>query len=1226
MHESFKRELISIMTPYTGIRIACIILIGWFITLSDSLHAEHWKCGTPLLIKNTQPSQNSYQMNTTQVLAAAAPAAPASVGQTQRFYVHIPESTVTATCIAVGIHCYIYIDTEYEDMLSKATAKVIADTFDTDIYPKVQHWMGSEFKPGLDRDSRITILFHDVGMNESGHDYGGYFAPQDLNPISINSNRRDILYMDIFQFRERSRRTFFSSLTHEFAHLINWYQNGGTTDQRWLEEGIASFVEWGVYGTVHNLFVDNYLANPSMSLITENTTDSYYGGAFLLLLYLYEKHGGINFIRTLAAEDVLGLPAISLTLGEKKHLVDVFLKWGIANWYNNAARGNEYGYQNLRNRRITAHTPRITNYPTTSNYIPIESWGTQYFLLQNLPETLDLSLITNSQSRLHTNVAYLSPHTSSLIVTPIPLVTALNDAEFVTTHEITISNLHRNGQMLLIVTSENAQRFRYVARRGTTGEGMDIEELGKISRIEIEEPFTTLSPISIDYLNRINSQPFNPDDGIGLSHITSNRFPKIEPMSQIHLSSSYNSILIQDGNAFTTSKWGLEIFALSPSPVRIGEIATPGDAQAIVIKEDIAYIADGEAGVQVIDTENLTSPTILKTLSGFQDVRDVHLANDELYAVDAVRGLLVFNQKDIVNINYPHPRKVFKTAGIPFKVTTTKEGIVYLSDNAQGLYILSYDPLGGYLVDATIPLLMLDFEIFGKYALTVSRDLRIIDMSSILNPQHVSELNTPGLTSSVKFFEGLLYLTDQHAGLQIIDVHNVHTPRLISSHLTTGSAKDVALLYSNSDKKTYAYIADGKGGIQTFDVSKPEMPIWLNNFIANGNAYALDVYSTEAKTRVGIANGIGGLKIVEIAEPYKGQVVKDIHTISGSHGALCVKIVDNHAYIGTDAGMDIINLMTEQTLMHVSTSNPVWGIEIKEGYAYLCAGSLYVVDVNNPMRSRIVSRHEISGDAYKITCNSEYAYVAALEGGVSIFNISDVQHPRPVSHFPTAGTATYVTADETYMYVLDNRNGLFQIDIQNPQHPKLISNYTDTELPITAVLNANHLYLLDSNSIQIIDTHSMERVTRYTQIQAPYDLAINNGTLYLCDLFQLTMFRIQSDNSNLAVEESYEHTTFQPILSTSTATNLLFQNYPNPFNPDTWIPYSLSKPVEVSLSIYDVQGRLIKHQSLGSQKIGEHTAHWNGRNREGEPVASGIYFYTLNAGEFSATRRMYLQR
>ena len=127
-----------------------------------------------------------------------------------------------------------------------------------------------------------------------------------------------MLYMDVFQFRERSRHTFYSSLAHEFAHLINWFQNGGTTDQRWLEEGTASFVEWAVYGTVHNIFVDGYLANPSVSLAYANTRDTYYGGTFMLMLYLYEQYGGPELIRGIIETDALGEHAIDAALAGRR--------------------------------------------------------------------------------------------------------------------------------------------------------------------------------------------------------------------------------------------------------------------------------------------------------------------------------------------------------------------------------------------------------------------------------------------------------------------------------------------------------------------------------------------------------------------------------------------------------------------------------------------------------------------------------------------------------------------------------------------------------------------------------------------------------------------------------------------------------------------------------------------------------------------------------------------
>ena len=89
----------------------------------------------------------------------------------------------------------------------------------------------------------------------------------------------------------------------------------------------------------------------------------------------------------------------------------------------------------------------------------------------------------------------------------------------------------------------------------------------------------------------------------------------------------------------------------------------------------------------------------------------------------------------------------------------------------------------------------------------------------------------------------------------------------------------------------------------------------------------------------------------------------------------------------------------------------------------------------------------------------------------------------------------------------------------------------------------------------------------------------------------------------------------------------LLPNYPNPFNPETWIPYQLSEPAEVTLHIYAINGRLIRTLTLGHQPAGMYhsksrAAYWDGRNTVGESVASGIYFYTLTAGEFTATRKM----
>ena len=94
---------------------------------------------------------------------------------------------------------------------------------------------------------------------------------------------------------------------------------------------------------------------------------------------------------------------------------------------------------------------------------------------------------------------------------------------------------------------------------------------------------------------------------------------------------------------------------------------------------------------------------------------------------------------------------------------------------------------------------------------------------------------------------------------------------------------------------------------------------------------------------------------------------------------------------------------------------------------------------------------------------------------------------------------------------------------------------------------------------------------------------------------------------------------------------VLLPNYPNPFNPETWIPYQLAIPSDVTVYIYAMNGSLVRHLPLGHQTAGVYhgrsrAAYWDGKNQLGEPVASGIYFYTLTTNDFNATRKMIIRK
>ena len=137
---------------------------------------------------------------------------------------------------------------------------------------------------------------------------------------------------------------------------------------------------------------------------------------------------------------------------------------------------------------------------------------------------------------------------------------------------------------------------------------------------------------------------------------------------------------------------------------------------------------------------------------------------------------------------------------------------------------------------------------------------------------------------------------------------------------------------------------------------------------------------------------------------------------------------------------------------------------------------------------------------------------------------------------------------------------------------------------------------------------------------------LSSGTAYL------NVTHAFADARHLAVSDVLS--AFLELLAEMGAipeTTALLPNYPNPFNPETWIPYHLATDATVVLTIYDVRGSVVRTFALGHQVAGVYesrgrAAYWDGKNQLGEPVASGVYFYTLTAGDFTATRKLLIAK
>ena len=140
-------------------------------------------------------------------------------------------------------------------------------------------------------------------------------------------------------------------------------------------------------------------------------------------------------------------------------------------------------------------------------------------------------------------------------------------------------------------------------------------------------------------------------------------------------------------------------------------------------------------------------------------------------------------------------------------------------------------------------------------------------------------------------------------------------------------------------------------------------------------------------------------------------------------------------------------------------------------------------------------------------------------------------------------------------------------------------------------------------------------------------------TLEMLSAADVKQWLIQAQHANLADATSQRGILMlqQLLAALVPKETSLLPNYPNPFNPETWIPYQLSETAEVTLHIYAVDGTLIRTLALGYQPAGMYQSknravYWDGRNKGGEPVASGVYFYTITAGNFTATRKMLIRK
>jgi hypothetical protein len=305
-------------------------------------------------------------------LSAAGSVFAASVGDVVNFNVDKSfdinnRTQLQATLVKATSRLYFYVDKTWWDSETLAQQSQISinldnlsNEFDNNIYPKLISTFGSEWNPGIDKDSRITILFEPMNSSE-----GGYFREADEygKTQMPTSNEREMFYLGVSNLNDPNVKVV---LAHEFVHLITFNQKNniyGVEEDTWLNEARADYsstilgYDDNYEGSNLQQRVGDFVKNPTDSITDWPGTKYDYASVSLFAHYLVD-HYGINILSNSLKSRLVGIESMNqalLAAGTKDNFSQIFTNWTIALVLNDCSQNIKYCYsnQNLKSLRIS---------------------------------------------------------------------------------------------------------------------------------------------------------------------------------------------------------------------------------------------------------------------------------------------------------------------------------------------------------------------------------------------------------------------------------------------------------------------------------------------------------------------------------------------------------------------------------------------------------------------------------------------------------------------------------------------------------------------------------------------------------------------------------------------------------------------------------------------------------------------------------------------------------
>jgi hypothetical protein len=344
-----------------------------------------------------------------------------TTGEIKKFYVdpyfdYSGRTEISASLVLETDKLYFYIDNSWWQSLYSGDKNDIltnlsnlSTEFQNKIYPILSVNYGEEWNPGIDSDSKITVLIHP--MKKSA---GGYFNPGNeyLKIQFPFSNEREMVYINSDFASDVIIKQL---LTHEFTHLITFNQKDhayGVEEDVWLNEARAEYAialcgyNDNYSGSNLQKRVMEFLKNPTDSLTDWDGVSSDYGALDIFIQYLVDQYG-VKILNDSLHSNKIGIDSINYAFaknGFSKNFSDVFSDWTIAVLVNNCSLGQRYCYKNesLKNLKVIPNDFIFSNGGVSILKYSIYNWAGNWQKISSQVDNIsfELSGFTSTDFRI----------------------------------------------------------------------------------------------------------------------------------------------------------------------------------------------------------------------------------------------------------------------------------------------------------------------------------------------------------------------------------------------------------------------------------------------------------------------------------------------------------------------------------------------------------------------------------------------------------------------------------------------------------------------------------------------------------------------------------------------------------------------------------------------------------------------------------------------------------